>query len=246
MATDAPAADNWSSTAYQNAAAFVPKLATKVVQWLDIQPTDKVLDIGCVMASSPTTSPNPSPPAASRDSSPRASMISTATAAAPANTTYAVLDARSLSSTPSLQTGAFTKVFSNAALHWILRDEASRVDVFRGAHAAHAPGGTLVFEMGGQGNVAEMESTLLAVVARRIGIKRAREVDPWFFPDERWVRNVLGEVGFAVEDVELEYRPTKCEEGAGEVVEALETVVGSAAGGYYLGYVRLRVKARKI
>ncbi|KFY06854.1 hypothetical protein V492_07682, partial [Pseudogymnoascus sp. VKM F-4246] len=47
MATDAPAADNWSSTAYQNAAAFVPKLATKVVQWLDVQPTDKILDIGC-------------------------------------------------------------------------------------------------------------------------------------------------------------------------------------------------------
>lgn len=206
------------------------------------------------------------------DSSP--SMITTATASAPPNTTYSVLDACALSSTPSLQTGAFNKVFSNAALHWILRDEASRVDVFRGAHAALAPGGTLVFEMGGQGNVAEIEAVLLAVVGRRIGMKRAREVDPWFFPDERWMRGVLGEVGFAVEDVELEYRPTRCEEGKGggvegwvrlmgklfldaveegereecvrEVVEALETVVGSAAGGYYLGYVRLRVKARKI
>lgn len=47
MATDTPATDNWSSTAYQNAAAFVPKLATKAVQWLDVQPTDKILDIGC-------------------------------------------------------------------------------------------------------------------------------------------------------------------------------------------------------
>ncbi|KAL5345769.1 hypothetical protein ACLOAV_009523 [Pseudogymnoascus australis] len=274
MATDTPATDNWSSTAYQNAAAFVPKLATKAVQWLDVQPTDKILDIGCGdgiltndLAKSLTTGT-----LHGIDSS--ASMITTATASAPPNTTYSVLDARSLSSTPSLQTGAFTKVFSNAALHWILRDEASRVDVFRGAHAALAPAGTLVFEMGGQGNVAEMEATLLAVVARRIGMKRAREVDPWFFPDEKWMRGVLGEVGFAVEDVELEYRPTKCEEGAGggvegwvrlmgklfldavaegereecvrEVVEALETVVGSAAGGYYLGYVRLRVKARKI
>ena len=36
------------------------------------------------------------------------------------------------------------------------------------------------------------------------------------------------------------------EECVKEIVDALETVVGSAAGGYYMGYVRLRVKARKI
>lgn len=131
-----------------------------------------------------------------------------------------------------------------------------------------------MFEMGGQGNVAEIETALLAVVGRRIGMKRVREVDPWFFPDEAWMRGVLGKVGFAIEEIELEYRPTKCQEGLGggvegwvrlmgkvfleaveegereecvrEVIELLETVVGSAAGGYYLGYVRLRVKARKI
>ncbi|KFY64558.1 hypothetical protein V497_01653, partial [Pseudogymnoascus sp. VKM F-4516 (FW-969)] len=139
MATNS-SSDNWSSTAYQNAAAFVPKLATKVVQWLDIQPTDKVLDIGCGdgiltndLAKTLTTGT-----LHGIDSSP--SMITTATASAPPNTTYSVLDACALSSTPSLQTGAFNKVFSNAALHWILRDEASRVSVFRGAHAALAPG----------------------------------------------------------------------------------------------------------
>jgi len=33
--------------AYQNAASFVPKLATKVMQWLDPQADDVILDIGC-------------------------------------------------------------------------------------------------------------------------------------------------------------------------------------------------------
>jgi len=33
--------------AYQKAASFVPKLATKVVGWLDVQPGDKILDVGC-------------------------------------------------------------------------------------------------------------------------------------------------------------------------------------------------------
>ncbi len=33
--------------AYQSAASFVPKLATKVVQWLDPQKDDVILDVGC-------------------------------------------------------------------------------------------------------------------------------------------------------------------------------------------------------
>lgn len=33
--------------AYQNSASFVPKLATKVMQWLDPKPDDVILDIGC-------------------------------------------------------------------------------------------------------------------------------------------------------------------------------------------------------
>lgn len=32
---------------YQDAAAFVVKMAGKVVQWLDPQPSDKILDVGC-------------------------------------------------------------------------------------------------------------------------------------------------------------------------------------------------------
>lgn len=32
---------------YQNVASFVPKLAGKVVQWLDLQKDDVLLDIGC-------------------------------------------------------------------------------------------------------------------------------------------------------------------------------------------------------
>jgi len=60
------AQDNWSTEEYQNAAAFVPKLATKVVQWLDVQPDDKILDIGCGGLSPPLLPhlPSPSFPAA--------------------------------------------------------------------------------------------------------------------------------------------------------------------------------------
>lgn len=32
---------------YQNVASFVPKLATVVLGWLDVQKDDLILDIGC-------------------------------------------------------------------------------------------------------------------------------------------------------------------------------------------------------
>lgn len=39
--------DHWDSAAYQNSASFVPKLATKIIQWLDVQEGDDILDVGC-------------------------------------------------------------------------------------------------------------------------------------------------------------------------------------------------------
>lgn len=39
--------DHWSSSTYSAAASFVPKLTQKVLQYLDAQPTDRILDVGC-------------------------------------------------------------------------------------------------------------------------------------------------------------------------------------------------------
>lgn len=39
--------DHWDSAAYQSSASFVPKLATKVLQWLDVHGEDVILDVGC-------------------------------------------------------------------------------------------------------------------------------------------------------------------------------------------------------
>lgn len=121
----------------------------------------------------------------------------------------------------------------------------------------------------------EMRAALLSAVARRVGIEKAREVDPWFFPDEQWMRQVLEETGFVVEKMELEYRPTRATEGGGEgsgvegwvrlmgkqfldvlgeereevvreVCEVLESVCARPGEGHLIGYVRLRVLARKL
>jgi trans-aconitate methyltransferase len=107
-------------------------------------------------------------------------------------------------------TGKWDKVFSNAALHWILRSPSTRLDVFKSAHAALKPGGVFVFEMGGHGNVAEIYAALIAgLVMQGFSTQEAAEVSPWFFPSVEWVRDAVTGVGFAVEKVETEYRPTK-------------------------------------
>lgn len=158
-------------------------------------------------------------------------------------------------------------------MHWILRPEARREAFFRGVGSALAPGGRFAFEMGGLGNVSEIRAALHMAIGRRVGLDRAREVDPWFFPDEAWAKEMLeGTVGgWEVERVEREWRPTVADAGGvegwvrlmakqffealpeeeregciKEIVDVLEVICAMPGGGYMFSYVRLRVLARKL
>ncbi|KAK2063194.1 methyltransferase domain-containing protein [Colletotrichum caudatum] len=256
--------DKWSSEAYQHSASFVPKLATKVVQWLNVQKDDVILDIGCgdgvldvefgkVLAQGTGSLHG-------IDASP--AMISAAKKAVEgaglSNCEFEVLDATEMSTspTPALRVPTFTKAFSNAALHWILRAPGSHLAVFASVRDALRPGGALVLEMGGLGNVGEMRTALLMAVARRGGGGPLEDVGGW-----------------RVERVEREWRPTPAdrggvegwvrlmgkalldavpeeggrrEEAVREVVEVLDHVCGTPEGGRVIGYVRLRCLARKL
>lgn len=119
-------------------------------------------------------------------------------------------DCRYIEDCADVGAGAYTKIFSNAALHWILRDASTRLAVLRGAFRALKSGGKLAFEMGGAGNVAEVHAALLAAVVHQgASIERAREASPWFFPSEELMKGMLEGVGFEIEKSELEYRPTR-------------------------------------
>ncbi|KAJ9151795.1 S-adenosyl-L-methionine-dependent methyltransferase [Pleurostoma richardsiae] len=271
--------DHWSSEAYQHAASFVPKLATKVMQWLDPQKDDVILDIGCGDGVLDLEIAKVLGQGKGRlhgqDSSP--SMIEAAKEAHKKIgvdfCTFEVFDALDLIAKPELQKQEFTKAFSNAAMHWILRPPEKREGFFKGVREALAPGGTFVFETGGLGNVSEMVAGLLSGVGRRIGVDKAKEINPWFFMDEDWVTHMLEQQlgGWKVEKIEREWRPTTADAGGvngwvrlmgkkwfeavpesereqciKEVVDVLEVVCAKPGGGYMFSYVRLRVKARKL
>ncbi|KAM0667335.1 hypothetical protein ACQRIU_003200 [Beauveria bassiana] len=278
--------DHWHSGDYQHSASFVPKLAGKVTRWLDLQKDDVVLDIGCgdgilnlefakVLSQGKGTIHG-------IDSS--AAMIDAAKDLCKEhpNATFEGMhhhnpprSHHSRRSKPELQRATFTKVFSNAAMHWILRPTAVRQPFFAAVHAALAPGGVFAFEMGGLGNVKEMAAALLVACARRAPGGLPAVVDrhyPWFFPDEAWATAALEGAGFRVDRVEREWRPTKADKGGvegwirlfgsmilesvpegeqredavREAAEALRVVCDDGDGGEMISYVRLRALATKV
>ncbi|KAL2885852.1 DUF1776-domain-containing protein [Ceratocystis lukuohia] len=221
--------DIWTAEEYQSSASFVPKLATKVVQWLDVQKDDVVLDLGCgdgiLDEQFIRVLRQGSGRLTGLDSS--VAMIEAARKLVPdENASFEVADCSKLDALSHITTGIFTKVFSNAAMHWILSSTSTRTSFFRGVREATAPGGLFVFEMGGLGNISEMRTAILMAAARHIGLQAAISIDPWFFPDEAYVTHMLqSEVGgFLVLDVEREWRPTPADAAGVDGTEATEFV----------------------
>lgn len=163
---------------------------------------------------------------------------------------------------------------SNAALQYILRDPNTRMHTLEACFKSLRPGGTFVFEMGGAGNVAEAAAAMTSALKHSgASIEEARDASPWFFPSQTWMETVLTQIGFHIEKLEVEYRPTKLEQGprggldgwlrlicAGmldgvpepkrdsvvkEVCDVLRDVVTREDGSQWLGFVRLRCVARK-
>jgi trans-aconitate methyltransferase len=97
--------------------------------------------------------------------------------------------------------GAFDAVFSNAALHWMLRPAAVIAEV----HAALRPGGRFVAEAGGQGNVARVEQALQLA---RAEAGASPVPSPWFFPSIATYARLLEEGGLEPRQMQLYDRPT--------------------------------------
>ena len=268
--------DHWTHEAYSASASFVPELTLKIFNWLQPTDSDIILDLGC--GDGPLTAKIKEQSASVEGFDASANLINAAQKmySAVSNLTWHVQDCRYLEASQAVKHGTYTKVFSNAALHWILRDPDTRISVLRAAYKALRPGGVFVFEMGGAGNVAEIHTALLAALVHQgLSIEAARAASPWFFPSEKLMQQMLQEVGFHVEKSEIEYRPTKAtaekdgglegwvrlmganflealdstekrEAAVKEVCDLLQSVMTHEEdGSMWLGYVRLRVLAKK-
>jgi trans-aconitate methyltransferase len=245
--------NRWNPASYDAKHGFVHQLAGGVVELLDAQPGERVLDAGSGTGHLAAQIAASGAAVVGIDASEE--MVAAARRTYP-NVAFEVADLRSYRAA-----APFDAVFSNATLHWILQpDEAAATLAY-----ALQPGGRLVVEFGGRGNVAALTDALRAAVAAETGT----DVPPfWYFPSVGEYAALLERHGLRVDYAILFPRPTPLQGGVdglaawyrefclhvlAPVPEARrEAVLARAAalaagrcidGRWLADYVRLRVRA---
>ncbi|KAI6094001.1 S-adenosyl-L-methionine-dependent methyltransferase [Hypoxylon rubiginosum] len=218
--------DIWSADDYgTKVAPFVATLTSKIVEWLNPQPQDEILDIGCGEGVLTAKIAPHVKRMVGVDGSPN--MIESFNKTFP-DVEARVVDCRYLDRDASLCTASFDKVFSNAALHWILRDESTRANAIKGCFDALKPGGLLVSESGALGNVAEVHAAIIgALVHQGIPVDVARNASPWWFPSIEAMRTLVETQGFRWVRGEVELRQTELTSGEGGGIEGWVRLFGA-------------------
>ncbi len=247
------ATQRWAAGDYVRNFSFVPDLGLPVLDLLAPRAGERILDLGCGDGALTEKLAAGGASVVGVDASPE--MIALAVGRG--------LDARVVAGEDLTFDVEFDAVFSNAALHWMLKPRVVAANVL----LALKPGGRFVGEFGGFGNMAAVRTALHAVLAKR-GVEGAA-LSPWYFPTPDEYRAVLEEAGFAVERVELFGRPTVlktsmahwidmfCQQqlagfaGAArsaivaETEDLLTPILRDGAGIWTADYVRLRFAARR-
>jgi trans-aconitate 2-methyltransferase len=100
-------------------------------------------------------------------------------------------------------------IFSNAVFHWI-KDHRN---LFTRLRAVLAPGGRLIAQCGGKGNVASLAETILTVAQTgEYGRYLAEVPKAWNFASDEDTSEILGEVGFTDVRCWLEPKEVRPEE----------------------------------
>jgi SAM-dependent methyltransferase len=248
--SDNARAQTWSPDTYDEHARFVSDLAGEVLSWLAARPGERILDLGCGDGVLTEGLKARGCCVIGIDASPE--MIAAATARG--------LDARVMDGQDLRFDAEFDAVFSNAALHWMMRPE----EVLDGVARALRRPGRFVAEFGGHGNVAAVTTAMRSVALRRGGDLEL--AGPWFFPSADDYRHMLQRRGFMVKRIGLFPRPTLLKTGMkswlklfrkpffeqfGDGMEAaldeaetlLKPSLCDAGGRWTADYVRLRVEA---
>jgi trans-aconitate methyltransferase len=183
----------WDTQAYEKNGAFVHGLARAVVEWLAAQPGELILDLGCGDGQLTQRIAATGASVAGVDSSPE--MV------AAARSRGIAAEEATAESLPYPE-AHLDAVFSNAALHWVRRQDLMMAEV----HRVLKPGGRFVAEMGGHGNIAAIRVALMAVLARH-GHADGEDGVNYYPTPEAYARR-LARHGFRVDRMELIPRPT--------------------------------------
>lgn len=245
-----PRTAQWDPERYESGFAFVWNHGAALIDLLAPQPSETVLDLGCGTGQLTFQISERGAVVTGLDSAP--AMV------AQARINYPALRFLLADATDFTVPEPVDAVFSNAALHWIRKPAAVIACIRR----ALKPGGRLVAEFGGKGNVAEILAAILAEVPDA--------QSPWYYPSLGEYASRLEAHGFRVTHAYHFDRPTRLEGSRGmadwlemfgvELLAGLGPVERNAVrgrivdrlrpilfreGAWFADYVRLRVVAVK-
>ncbi|PWV49496.1 methyltransferase domain-containing protein [Chitinophaga sp. S165] len=247
---------SWNAELYKEKHAFVFGHGNSLIEWLEPKEGENILDLGCGTGELTSQIAASGAKVTGLDSS--ASMIASAQQHFP-DVTFKVADATSFSLPEK-----FDAVFSNATLHWVRQQEKALDRIWN--HLK--PGGRLVLEMGGKGNVDDIMGALEKAMQNKGYSYKAF----WYFPSVGEYTSLLEEYGFRVNQVHYFDRETELADPENAIVEWLQMfgahffeqvpeqdrlpilqeaqealrATNFRDGKWYSKYVRLRVKAEKI
>jgi trans-aconitate methyltransferase len=244
--------EGWDTRAYDRDFGFVSAYGAELLNWLDTQPGETVLDLGCGTGELAAKIAEVGATVIGIDSDP--AMIEAAKQRLP-DADLRVADAHDFTVDEPVDA-----VFSNAALHWM----PSSVEVLGCVSDALRDGGRFVAEMGATGNVATVTAAV-DQACREAGL--AERSWPWVFPSPAQYAAMLEDAGFEIRELDFRDRPTRLtgEDGllgwlqmfAGSAVADVPPAVLERAaeiarpqlwwdGAWWADYRRLRFRAVKV
>lgn len=191
-----PMGPSWDAGLYDDRHAFVWQYGASLVELLAPQSGERILDLGCGTGHLTAQIAHKGATVVGMDRSEE--MLTQARQAYP-HLEFVSGDARSFTFlTP------FDAVFSNAVLHWVKEPTTA----IRAIRHALKPGGRLVAELGGKGNVARLLAAM-RWAGQRVGVDLDQPL--WFFPSVGEYASLLEADGLEVRFATLFDRPTPLE-----------------------------------
>lgn len=187
----------WDADLYDNEHGFVADFGKDLLAYVPKKPKTRILDVGCGTGKLAARLVDEGMRVVGIDESPE--MIARAQAL------YPDIDFRVENALEMEFDSEFDVVFSNAVFHWI----PDHTELLRRIRRALVPGGKLVCEFGGVGNVVRIQRAFEGALRRRA----IAYVSPFEFPEIEEFEKLLIDSGFVVEIITIYDRMTPLDGG---------------------------------
>ena len=191
---------DWNAGLYDASHAFVWEFGRDLLALLAPQPGERILDVGCGTGHLTAEIARSGAQVLGIDRS--AAMI----AQARENFPGLAFETRDVCDLP--YHAEFDAIFSNAVLHWVQPPETAAAAMSR----ALKPGGRLVCEFGGHGNVQILVEGAYRAL-RQLGVDHPERFNPWYYPSIAEYSAILERCGIEVTFAHLFDRPTPLQDG---------------------------------